>query len=380
MKTKIKNIVISFSFLAALLSMMIAGIIYPDIDVSTSERRPLEQLPDFSWDALVNKDDDGDRYFDNLEEYLLDQFFARDTFRGLNTSARRYIFMQKDIDDVFILKDRIFLMDYKLNEEAIEKSAEVYLAVIEKYFADKGANIYYTIVPDKNYYSAENNGYLSLDYKKLFSIMDEKLSDKMTFIDIRDELSENDYYRTDLHWDQTQILDVANKLLSSMGGKGNVSIDDFEKVVYDDFKGSYYYRIPNNIKPDTLTYLTNDIIENCKVYDYESGKYVPMYADEKLGSVDTYDVFLWGPRSLIRIENPNCDNGKELVIFRDSFGSSLAPLLVSEYSTITVVDIRNSRMNYKFLGNFVDFSENCDVLFMYNTGTLNQLGQNSIVS
>ena len=136
MKTKIKNIVISFSFLAALLSMMIAGIIYPDIDVSTSERRPLEQLPDFSWDALVNKDDDGDRYFDNLEEYLLDQFFARDTFRGLNTSARRYIFMQKDIDDVFILKDRIFLMDYKLNEEAIEKSAEVYLAVIEKYFAE----------------------------------------------------------------------------------------------------------------------------------------------------------------------------------------------------------------------------------------------------
>ena len=126
MKTKIKNIIISFSFLAALLSLMIAGIIAPDIDVSTSERRPLEQLPEFSWNALVNKDEEGNRYFDNLEDYLLDQFFMRDSFRNINTSTRRYLFMQKDIDDVFILKDRIFLMDYKLNEDAVEKSADIY--------------------------------------------------------------------------------------------------------------------------------------------------------------------------------------------------------------------------------------------------------------
>lgn len=376
---KIKNIIISCSFLAALLGVMVSGMIIPDNDISLSERRPLAQLPAFSWNALVNKDKDGNRYFDNLEDYFLDQFVMRDGFRNLNTSTRRYLFMQKDIDNVFILKDKIFMMDYKLNEDAVSKSADIYLKVIERYFADKNANLYYTIVPDKNYYSASQNGYLSLDYDKMFSIMDDKLSDKFTFIDIRDELSEDDYYRTDLHWKQTEIIDVANKLLNSMGNKSDISIDDYEQVSFDDFKGSYFYRIPHNIEPDTLTYLTNDKLKNCKVFDFEKNAYVPMYADEKLGSVDTYDAFLWGPRSLMKIENPE-GNGKELVIFRDSFGSSLAPLLVSDYSTVTIIDIRNTRINYRNIGRFVDFSENCDVLFMYNTGTLNVSDANSIIS
>ena len=103
-------------------------------------------------------------------------------------------------------------MDYKLNEKAIERSADVYLKVINKYFKDNGANIYYTVVPDKNYYSATQNGYLALDYEKLYSIMDEKLND-YSFIDVRDLLSEDDYYNTDLHWDQSKIIDVANRFL-----------------------------------------------------------------------------------------------------------------------------------------------------------------------
>jgi hypothetical protein len=76
------------------------------------------------------------------------------------------------------------------------------------------------------------------------------------------------------------------------------------------------------------------------------------------------------------IENPNAGNDKELVIFRDSFGSSLAPLLVENYSKITLVDIRY--VSSENIGRFIGFSDNCDVLFMYNTGTLNTLGQGSI--
>ena len=84
MKNKVKNIIISFSFLGALLFLMIASIIAPDIDISKSERRSLLQLPELSWNSVVTKDQDGDRYFDNLEEYLLDQFVWRDGFRKIN--------------------------------------------------------------------------------------------------------------------------------------------------------------------------------------------------------------------------------------------------------------------------------------------------------
>lgn len=378
MNTKIKNIIISFSFLGALIFLMAASIFAPDVAISNSERRSLLQLPEFSWDAVVNKDIDGDRYFDNLEEYFLDQFVWRDGFRTINSATRRYAFMQRDVNDILVLRGNIFSMYYQYNEKAVGMFADVYLKVISRFFSKNGANIYYTIVPDKSYYGAEENGYLSIDYDKLYSLMQEKLSDH-TYIEIRDLLDINDYYKTDLHWDQTKIIDVANKILSSMGNEGSVSLEDFEQKQFEGFEGSYYGQAALPVEKDTLTYLTNEILESCKVSYLDEGEFgktgkvsfieVPMYAEEKLGGVDSYDVFLWGARSLVQIENPNCDNGKELVIFRDSFGSSLAPLLVSEYSKITILDLRYVKSD--FIGFIATFSDNCDVLFMYNSALVN---------
>ncbi|MBR6635258.1 MAG: hypothetical protein IKL41_06515, partial [Clostridia bacterium] len=72
--------------------------------------------------------------------------------------------------------------------------------------------------------------------------------------------------------------------------------------------------------------------------------------------------------SLITIDNPNAKTDKELVLFRDSFGSSIAPLLATGYSKVTVVDIRY--VQSAILGRFINF-ENADVLFLYSTLVLN---------
>ena len=79
-------------------------------------------------------------------------------------------------------------------------------------------------------------------------------------------------------------------------------------------------------------------------------------------------MFLGGSKSLITIENPDALSDKELIIFRDSFGSSLTPLLIESYSKITVIDIRYIMSSN--LGMFVDF-DNQDVLFMYSLPVLN---------
>ena len=68
------------------------------------------------------------------------------------------------------------------------------------------------------------------------------------------------------------------------------------------------------------------------------------------------------------MENPKGPAGKELVLFRDSFDSSLAPLQLDGYSKITLVDLR-----YVFshtLGQYVDFTDQ-DVLFLYSSLLLN---------
>ena len=62
------------------------------------------------------------------------------------------------------------------------------------------------------------------------------------------------------------------------------------------------------------------------------------------------------------IENPNAAEKRELVIFRDSFGSAIAPLMLESYSKVTLVDLRY--MVSALLPNYVDFT-NADVLFLY---------------
>ena len=58
----------------------------------------------------------------------------------------------------------------------------------------------------------------------------------------------------------------------------------------------------------------------------------------------------------------------ELIVFRDSYGSSLIPLLLEGYKKITVVDIRY--VSSRILNNYIKFN-NQDILFMYSILTIN---------
>ena len=104
------------------------------------------------------------------------------------------------------------------------------------------------------------------------------------------------------------------------------------------------------------------------MYDFESGKTLGVYDESKLDARDLYEVYLSGPRSLLTIENPNAATDRELLIFRDSFGSSLAPLLVQDYSKVTLVDLRYVQL--ELLDRFVDFHGQ-DVLILYSAIVLN---------
>ena len=120
-------------------------------------------------------------------------------------------------------------------------------------------------------------------------------------------------------------------------------------------------------KPEELIYLTNDILENVRVKHLEyKDNYV--YKEDAFKSSDAYNVFLSGPSSLIEIINDNADTQKELIIFRDSFGSSFTPLLIPYYQKITLIDLRY--MDLSIVPQYVTF-DNKDVLFAYSTLIVN---------
>ena len=79
-------------------------------------------------------------------------------------------------------------------------------------------------------------------------------------------------------------------------------------------------------------------------------------------------MFLSGPVSIQVVENPKGPD-RELIVFRDSFGSSLVPLLLQDYSKVTLIDTRYVPADY--LNKFVDFHGQ-DVLMLYSPMVLNQ--------
>jgi len=144
---------------------------------------------------------------------------------------------------------------------------------------------------------------------------------------------------------------------------------EYKKNYYDNFYGVYYGESALNRKPERLTYLTNDSLDNVKATYLEEPSLKTIYNKDNLTNLDSYDVFLDGPSAFIEIENKDAKTSKELIVFRDSFGSSLTPLLVPYYKKITVIDNRYFHSNY--LSNLIEFKDQ-DVLFVYSTLLINE--------
>ena len=241
-------------------------------------------------------------------------------------------------------------MDEKSLERAARSFSERISALPE---ADTKCEAYFAIVPDKNAYAAEA-GQDVLDYEAVRKDkMKSGTSDFLEYIEISDLLMLPDYYKTDAHWRQEKLYPVAQRLMKAMGGE---LMADYDEVVASEaFTGAYGRQSDLEMEPEELIYLDNEVLEDCKVTDYETGKVISVYDTEKAGSEegDGYDLFLHGSKSLLTVENPEAETDKELVIFRDSFGSSIAPFFAEYYSKITLIDIRY--LASEMVGRFVGF-------------------------
>ena len=332
----------------------------PAQETSDAERRPLAQFPELSLESVT----DG-TFMEKFTDYTLDQFPLRDGFRRVKSLFHHYLLGQKDNNGIYLANGGAAKQEYPLNPESITHALNRFQYVYDKYLQD--ANVYLAIVPDKGYYLAEAAGQLAMDYEALFEAFRQGMP-WASYVDLTATLTAEDYYRTDTHWRQESLLTAAAALCDALGAQvpteGEYTLTALERPFY----GVYYGQAALPMEPDTIRLLESELLQNCTVYDYESGKTNPVYDLSKLGSKDLYDVYLSGARSLLTIENPNASTDRELILFRDSFGSSLAPLLVQGYAKVTLVDIRYIQPD--LLERFLSF-EGKDVLFLYSTLVLN---------
>ena len=355
MNDKIKDIVVTIIFLFTVISLFLINVIKEDTDISVVERRKLATMPELTTKSLF----DG-TYFKKFDSYVTDQFVERDAFRKIKIDIE--LSTKGEYNNLYLYDDYIIEEIFPLNSNSINNLTSKINYIKDTYLNDN-SNIYYTIIPDKNYFV--NKGNLKLDYNKLQDMMKSNLTN-LNYINIFDKLTLDNYYKTDTHWKEEDLFNVANTIANQM----NFDITNNNNVVntITTFKGSYAGRLSVTKDIDTIKTISNPSTLNSSVYNYETKKYTDIYDYTKINSLDKYDIYLSGAVPIIDIINNNTSSDKELIVFRDSYGSSLIPLLIEGYKKITVIDIRY--ISSKILNKYIDFNDQ-DVLFMYSILTIN---------
>ena len=344
---KLSPLLITLLFCLALAAGLLALVLLPAPEVLQSERRKPAPAPALSTLA------DG-TWQNKFESFLADKFPLRDKFRTLRTFTTLYLFRQTDKDGLYIDQGHAGKFE-PLDEKSARRSAQLIAKLAANY---EDQQVYYAVIPDKSIYAKRS--FPGLDPDRLREVTGPILSNLIE-IDLVPALSLDSYYRTDLHWDQAELRPVIEALGEGMGFAPQW---EFASCKLGAFHGVYAGQLALPLAPDEMTILDGLGNIAAQYFDAKAGGFVPgpVYLEEKVAGRDPYDVFLGGAQALITLENPQAPMERELYLFRDSFGSSLAPLLTPYYRRVHLIDLRY--INARILPEYIAFIPGADVLFL----------------
>ena len=172
------------------------------------------------------------------------------------------------------------------------------------------------------------------------------------------------YSRTDYHW-QPLAAFYSAQVFAEQLGLDFADYTTYEKIDREGYLGAFYSVTDIDALaeyPDTFTYYKPANLDNCTftyhdTYFNEGYEGSLFFEDLDIGS--SYTIFV-GSDSLILEVDTDVDNGRTLVIFKDSYGNALLPFLTSSFEKIYLCDPRFFDINS------VDFCKQVgatDVLF-----------------
>lgn len=365
MKYKIMSVLFALFIVGGFILQLAA----PDRDISYEERRHLVKFPEVTRSSVFEG-----RWSKNFDKYVADQFTGRAALRGLKNGTELFVFRKEDVNGIYA-KDGGLYANAEPSEKAVDKFAKKLASVAET--MPESVHIYCAVIPDKSAL-IDAGSHLVYDTPSVYAALSSAFGENgtaMTPVYFDGLLTENDFYRTDIHWRQEKLWPVTERLSEVMRFAGAADIEAVKEQLspksYAPFYGAYYGQFALPVTPDTLEYLTGEALEAVEVTDRTNGAKLSVYAQDRLGGIDSYDVFLHGAMPCIELENSESLSDRELILFRDSYGSALAPLLAPFYKKITMIDLRY--MPAEMISDFVTYDRQ-DILFLYSTMLANQDG------
>lgn len=335
----------------------------PKQSFAENEKRLLSEKPQFSFAALL----DGSLTA-QWQTYLADHFPLREAFVGLHAyfelamgqNGDSGVYRGKD-GYLFATQGKIDLKKEQSNIEAIQAFAE-----------RNGLKTTWLIVPCAGYTLAGKLPPFHQNYRDGEIIDNARVLTKQDqFIDCRDVFLQSGnvqlYYKTDHH-----LTSAASKALyeAYCGEKGLETHPFTLTETCAGFYGTAYSKSGLwRTKPDTLElYEEPDGDYTVTITEgKDKTKFDSLYFTDHLNDKDQYPVFLDGNHALVKIRNNRCDNGKKLLIVKDSFAHCFATFLAAEYETIYLVDLRYHRSP---LGDLLKKEKIGEMLVLYGAENL----------
>ena len=320
--------------ISAVILILAAGSFFftPDRAFSENENRYLQLTPKLTWDNILSG-----KFMTDTENYTSDQILLRDVWTAARSLLQRAE-GKEDISSTYLGADgRYFakVTDDTFDWEGLAENA----AHVRDFFdanGDKPCTALIVPSPGGILSDAlpENAPYFDEDraFAQLGDVLGAPLLDSRAVLAAVDD----PYYHTDHHW-TTMGARAVYGLWAEATGHTARSYD--LTAATDRFRGTLYSKVllPDSVY-DTVYYAPEVTVERV-VCDGEEGA---LYDLSALTEKDKYELFLGGNYGLVVITT-GVENGRHLLLVKDSFANSFVPFLTGDYETITMIDLRYYR-------------------------------------
>ncbi len=369
MKKSTKFIFASFAtiFILSIFSITALNYVVVDNEYSETENRSLASFPTLNWQNIF----DGS-FMEEFETYFSDQFVFRDLIVQLKSNID-LIFGQKELNEVLIGDDGfLFEMQSDFDSEtvseltsALTEFSNKYESVEQAFILSPNASLLYEdLLP----YGYEFDSQIE-QLKEFKSGIDDS---SFSWISVRNAFSTLDddtqlFYKTDHHWTTAAAFSVFETLAEKWDLEYEEDYYEFY-TVSTDFQGTMSSKSGITSNYDTIEIcVPNDSVGSYIVeFVTEDSKTNTLFFDEKLSTVNQYELFLGGNYEEVIISTTSM-NDDVLLIVKDSYANCLIPMLTPYFSTIIIIDPRYNSEDLNLIMQDYDFTH---MLFVYNLNTL----------
>ena len=336
MKKKLWSIVSVALFGFALIAVPIGWFFNAGKTLSASERRYLAELP------VLSKQSWKDWSFDDaIESYLADHLPLRDTFVGIHAYVT--LLTGRQVSTEVWMDDEGYLLEGPIKNDPSETQKR--MRRIESLADTTGLPTYVLTVPSAGHVRRSHlPTTLAALYEDDAILNDIAQTEGVTFVSVLERFEkegESWYYRTDHHW-TTEGVYAAYESYMRAADREPLPYEDFYHHTVNGYTGSTRSRSALWLTaPDTLT--IDEPIDASVTVTFSDSDVVSesLFFYEHLQEYDWYPLFLDGNHPITVIQNNTAAmDAPVLVMVKDSFGNTLAPLLVPSYRTIILIDPR----------------------------------------